>query len=73
MALFALNALPTALFLLEGLYTTKNRAGTSRESWKNTFRVNLEQLILNLFFNHPRSSSLILISVIYLKSVLEFG
>ena len=27
--LFALNALPTALFLYEGLNTTKNRAGTS--------------------------------------------
>ena len=32
MALFALNALPTALFLYEGLNTTKNRAGTSRGS-----------------------------------------
>ena len=31
-ALFALNALPTALFLYEGLNTTKNRAGTSRGS-----------------------------------------
>ena len=31
-AVFALNALPTALFLYEGLNTTKNIAGTMGES-----------------------------------------
>ena len=60
MALFALKISPMSLFLLEGLYTTKNRAETRGWSWANTFRANLEQLILNLFFNHPSSQFSIL-------------
>ena len=60
-ALFASKTSPTTLFLLEGLYTTKNWAGTRRGSWTNTFRANLKQLILNLFFNHPRSLSLTIV------------
>ena len=73
MALFALNALSTTLFLYEGLNTIKNRIGTCRESLVNKFRATFEHSILNSLFNHPRSSSLNLEIFFYLKSVLECG
>ena len=50
MTLFALKMSPTTLFLLEGLYVTKNRAGTSREKlskhiYRKSWAINLEFIL----------------------------